>query len=366
MTVSRLAVSAARAATAAALAVGAWVTPASAAALHARLPVPARLSGRPMRIHDTTVTSPGRREALAHAARFSGYGGPTTAADGSVITVYESDAYTPDPTLLQAWADFLAGLPHGSEINDLTVYIAPYEEMQRICSDTADACYDPDSQTMVVTGDDSPDGTPVEDLGAHELGHHIALHRDNSPWNAYVRGPKYWSTQLHVCEAVDNGDMVLGDEGDNYSLNPAEGWAETYRVLAAQSPYTWDIVDPLFQPDQLALNAARRDVEDPWQGDEYITRHGRTHKGRWRQYRVPVQNDGTIRVDVHTTGTLDEDIYIYRSYRARHDLQSARRTGGHAEHLHGTYCGYRHLVVALYAFSGRGRFRAKLSLPYTS
>src|SRR5439155_24542812 len=104
------------------------------------------------------------------------------------------------------------------------------DEVTSICSSDADACYDPQSETIVLPGEPPPDATPVEELAAHEYGHHVANNRDNPPWDAETWGPKRWASYEGVCPRVRNGTAFPGDEGANYDLNPGEGFAESYRV----------------------------------------------------------------------------------------------------------------------------------------
>src|SRR4051794_17264699 len=51
------------------------------------------------------------------------HGGVVTAATGDQVAVYVSDSYPPDQNPPQQWADFFAGLLHGSELSLLTAYI---------------------------------------------------------------------------------------------------------------------------------------------------------------------------------------------------------------------------------------------------
>ena len=74
----------------------------------------------------------------------SAWGGPYTTSSGETVTVYASTSYPMDSALGQRWADFLAGLVHGSELALITVYLAPLNEVQTICGSQAIGCYSPD------------------------------------------------------------------------------------------------------------------------------------------------------------------------------------------------------------------------------
>jgi hypothetical protein len=291
-------------------------------------------------------------------------GGVYYTASGDPVRVYTSPRYVFDPAVNQGYADFLGELVHGTELRSLTVYIAPLAEMQRVCSPEADACYG--NGLLVTTGDTPPDGTPLEEIAAHEYGHHVASHRLNDLGSAVAWGPEYWATHEDICNREANGTAFPGDEGSNYSLNPGEAWAETYRVLNGGSA-PWDRIDPSFYPDGGALRAARRDVLQPFQGDEYTDRTGRfrVHSSRWRQFVVPVQNDGTVDLRLRSTGSLDADLYVYRARTASRSLRRSTR-GGRTEHLAGTFCGYRRLVIGVYRYRGAGSFRLRASLPYNT
>jgi hypothetical protein len=74
-------------------------------------------------------------------------------ADGSRPTILLLPAYAPNPAAGQSLADFFGLLLHGPELSRLTVYLAPYAEMQALCGSVeADSCYDPSEDTMYTTG----------------------------------------------------------------------------------------------------------------------------------------------------------------------------------------------------------------------
>jgi hypothetical protein len=102
--------------------------------------------------------------------------------------------------------------------------------MQAVWGDEADACYDAGSETLYLDGETPPDGTPMEEVAAHECGHHIAANRSNFPWRAFDWGPKRGATYEGVGQGVVENLMFPGDEDAHYYQNPGEGWAEAYRV----------------------------------------------------------------------------------------------------------------------------------------
>jgi hypothetical protein len=213
---------------------------------------------------------------LRHTSAFrttSAYwGGARTASTGETVDVYAADEYPDVPdneTALQGIANFLAGLPHGSELQSVQVYVVTPVEVTTVCGATALACYG--SGVLVVPGQ-WPSGFPGLEVLTHEYGHHIAANRDDAPWAAIDWGPKYWETAMNVCGRVAAGTAFPGDEETHYLLNPGEAWAESYRLAVwgagTQLPLN---VDASFQPSQAALDAALVDVRTPWTGPAETT-----------------------------------------------------------------------------------------------
>ena len=66
-------------------------------------------------------------------------------------------------------------------------------------------------------------------------------------------GPEAWATVAHVCGDVTTGSAHPGDEAGHYAENPAEAWAEVYRILAERTAgmpgNTWSIVVGRYFPD---------------------------------------------------------------------------------------------------------------------
>jgi hypothetical protein len=301
------------------------------------------------------------RVAGPRSVPFGAYGGVYTTAAGEQVRVFMSPAFTPDPVVLQHWADFFGSLLHGSELGRLTVYLVPVAEMETICSADADSCYSPSDDEMVLAGQPPPDGQPVEEVAAHEYGHHIANHRNNAPWDANDWGPKYWSTNQSVCPNVRSGWAVPGNEGRYYDRNPGEAWAETNRVLNGGA---WgDIVDPAWFPRASDLYWAAQDILHPYRPGGYGTAHARfaRHHRRSRFYGLPVDNDGPITVKLRGTRSLDADLYLTTPNGRR--VAHATHTG-RGEVLRSTACGTRRLRLEVYRYRGLGRYRIRVFLPF--
>ncbi len=267
------------------------------------------------------IDQPGTTLSSAQLARSSiaWAGGPTTAATGETVTVYVSAALPPELGTPQMWADFLAGLVHGPEISALTAYIATFAEMQEVCGEYALGCYEGDR--MVSMGE-TMFGITAAEVIRHEYGHHIALHRVNSPWLAIDWGPKNWASTVDVCRRAEEQTAYPGDEGDHYSLNPGEAWAETYRLLdesrAGATGSGWQIIDSSFYPDAAALQAAESDVLQPWTvGRNTVFRRTFTARGK-RVWLIPL--------DARLDGLLEITMTLPRNGLHEFELVTGDRT----------------------------------------
>ena len=173
--------------------------------------------------------------------------------------------------------------------------------------------------------------------------------------------------ELEKFSMLIGGKAVAALSGKTFaSQNPytGEAWAETYRGMNG-SRERWDSTSDSFFPDGQALDLARRDVLNPYDGGEYVDRSGRfrAHGSRWRQFTVPVENDGTVDLRLRGQGSLDADLYIYARPGTSKPLAKATHYG-HGEHLRQTFCGYRHVTVYAYRNRGSGSFKLRLTLPF--
>lgn len=318
-------------------------------------------------IHDVAF-APGSR-TLAAAARGT-WGGAYTTAAGETVRVSVSDAYPVDEAAARSWAEFVGGLAHGPELADLSVVVAPLEEVRILCgSSMVLGCYDPNVETFYAMGEDDPvTGVSAEAVARHEYGHHLALNRDNAPFSAYLYGPKFWASGERICYRTHvEKALHPGDEGEFYDLNPAEGFAEAYRVYterAAATPETaWAAVDQSFYPDDAALEAIRRDVFTPWTKATGSRRMNGTFVKRGRRilgYRVTTPLDGTLVVRA-SSAKVKLQLGLFERGKARPFAVS--RVGRTVSIPSTIVCGDGGFDVGVLRVSGFGRFTLRVTFP---
>lgn len=319
------------------------------------------LGRAPVSIHDSVVgPRSGAHRTLSSVGAFISRAPYVRAADGELVRVSASPGLQSTPASLKSYATLFASFVHSSELRSLSVYLAPLSEMRDVCGGEADSCFSPSDDEIVLVGETPPDGTPIEEIAAHEYGHHIVLRRSNRPWDAGDWGPKYWATYEGICPRVRLRTAFPGDEDSHYELNPGEAWAETNRVLNGGSD-PWVRVDRSFAPDLTDLRLARRDILHPFRRNTDSYRRGalRAGAGPVRLHlRAPL--DGTDAISVHTSGSLDADLYLY----AGGHLIGRSTRHGHGELLRATGCGLGSLTVEVRRRSGAGSFVLHTSLPY--
>ncbi len=306
-----------------------------------------------------------RADRLARAAA-TFRGGFITTSTGETVDVRVSDALPLETSTPEGWAEFLTGLTHGSEISLLTAYIATLDEVQEICGTRALGCYAQDQ--LVAPGEPAPDGTTAEDVVRHEYGHHVAMHRLNSPWLAIDWGPKEWASAANVCGRVSRKEAFPGDEGLNYAQNPGEAWAEVYRLMderkAGIATAKWPIISQGFFPDEPALQAAERDVLQPWQAGRttLFTRvFGKRTKKAWL-IPLPTLLDGDLRIGATVPNGADPEVALLGPDR-RTVIGRAQWISQRVKRLSGSVCGQRGLFVRVTQRGALGRVRVSAATP---
>ena len=297
-------------------------------------------------------------------ATASWWGGKYTVASGETVTVYISRAYPEVDSIGRQWAEFFAGLVHGSELGLMTAYVAPLAEVQELCeSEFVIGCYW--GQTLVTVGDSSAGESPAS-VAAHEYGHHIARNRNNPPWSAIDWGTKRWASAMGICGLVAKGVAFPGDEGENYAFNPGEAFAESYRVLIETNgtglAYDWPIVDPSFRPDARALAALREDVLHPWAEPVSRTIRARFASKRrsWSaSFATPL--DGDLQVAVTVPGGGTDDVSLISSDGTTLARGTWSSSGGKS--LGYRVCGSRSVRVRVIRRGVSARFTLRITAP---
>jgi len=292
-------------------------------------------------------------------------GGPITTATGETVVVRVSESLPPENTPEQ-WAGFLTSLVHGPEIGLLTMYVATLDEVQNECGDRALGCYG--GNQLIVPGETTPDGTSPEEVIRHEYGHHIAYNRVNPPWVAVDWGPKNWASAENVCARVSRKEAFPGDENLNYTRNPGEAWAETYRLMDEQkvgiTTRTWQIISPTFYPTDAALQAAERDVVQPW---TQTTTTSYTHvfpKKAKKPWVVPLKTplDGDFRLNAALPRGNQSAVSLLAGDR-KTVLHRAEWVGQRVKRLTTNVCGQRSMFVRVTPSGAAGQVRLAVTTP---
>jgi hypothetical protein len=303
--------------------------------------------------------------APRHLSAASWWGGTFAVAGGEHVELHISARYPESGALAQQWVDFFGRLPHGPELSLARVYIAPLDQVSELCySDQVVGCYG--AQTIVTVGDTGAGYSPTS-IAAHEYGHHIAANRTNAPWAAGDWGTKRWASVLGICARVATGTAFPGDEGANYSLNPAEGFAESYRVVVETNGtalgFEWPLVDPSFHPTAESLASLREDMFHPWVGPTARTIRG-TFLRRRRIWSTQVATplDGDLRVRVTVPGSGADDVTLLTG-DGRTVLATGTWTSSGGRSAEYRVCGARSVRVRVTRGGAAARFTLQIQVP---
>jgi hypothetical protein len=292
------------------------------------------------------------------------WGGTYRTAGGESVAVFVSNAYPVDQTVGQRWADFLGALLHGSELSQMTLFLAQAGVVERLCGQDTVACYSARDNLVVAPADDPEASLSSEAVITHEYGHHVAAHRNNAPWAAIDHGTKRWASTVQVCAKARTGDLAPGAEDPvQYELNPGEGFAESYRVLnerKAGLPETpWQIVSDSLYPSAAALAALALDVTTPWEGQTVSTLSGRfTRATRTRTFTVATPLDGSLSLGVNPRSRLRLAVDVFAGNRRVVHATGVRRLSRGL-----TVCGQRSYRIRIRATAGNGAFSLAVAKP---
>jgi hypothetical protein len=290
--------------------------------------------------------------ALMNLRAATAFDGIYTTSTGETVHISVSDQLVPDEAENQSWAEYLATLPHGTELGKVVLYLAPTREVRDLCGRAALACYYGAPERIVLPAEEPTEPPARVSILAHEYGHHIARNRANDPWSALVYGAKRWATQTRVCSGLRSGRLSL----DRYELSPSETFAESYRVLVERrlglEPSPWNIIDPSLEPGEKALSLLEQDVLDPWPGNNTF----RVKGTRTRTLRVATPLDGKLTLTLRGPRTA--------VYELRLPGQPTKRARGQGTvRSSTTVCGTRRTTATVRKVSGRGSFQLIVSRP---
>jgi hypothetical protein len=300
-------------------------------------------------------------DGAMHAARAASPNARRYATpDGYQVAVEASTAYPADPAADQKLVDFLASRVHGPELGDLSVYVGTPQEIIDLCGGdpTVVACYAINEARMYVPGE-SVRGIPIEYPLTHEYGHHLALWRSNSPWDALDTGAKYWSSAMRICSGVRRGLLFPGNQGKHYWDDPGEGFADGYAHM--HYPHQPWYYNDLMRPDAKAFAAIRRDVLHPWTGPRSRTFHGRLGKRNdVRTFHLRLELDGDV--DFQLTAPRGS-VYVVQAQIPDFAAGQRLRNGGQ---FGVEWCRHRatdHVKLTVRRRAGSGPFALKVSYP---
>ena len=295
-------------------------------------------------------------------------GGVYTTSTGESVRVFSAPAYATDPSFNKRWADFVASMPHGSEISTVTIYLASLAQLGTVCGLHTIGCYSPEDRVIFASGDDVTDRATAQSILAHEYGHHIANSRRNTPWSAEDYGTKRWATHEDVCRKAHDETLFPGDEGEHYKLNSGEVFAESYRVLVEQklglpsSP--WLAVAPSLQPDATALEPLAEDISSPWTGPAVSTRTGsfRPYTGDARTigFTAPLDGVATLRLRAPAGSAYDVRLFDPSGRRLLAETKPGARTTKTIRYL---VCGDHSFELRVVRTRGFGPFTLQISKP---
>jgi hypothetical protein len=169
---------------------------------------------------------------------------------------------------------------------------------------------------------------------------------------------------MQVCAKARKGVLVPGAEDPvQYTENPGEGWAETYRVLnerkAGRAETPWQIVDQSLYPTAAALIAADQDVTTPWTAGTTTTQKAvLTRTKKTRTFTVATRLDGTLKMTLKPSAGMLVSLDVFASStRAAHvvSARSVARTFA--------VCGARSYRFRVTDLAGRGSVSLTVAKP---
>jgi hypothetical protein len=169
---------------------------------------------------------------------------------------------------------------------------------------------------------------------------------------------------MQVCAKAKQGVLVPGAEDPvQYTENPGEGWAETYRVLnerkAGRTETPWGIVSDSMYPTAAELTAAEQDVTNPWTQATVTTQTAAfTRTTRRRTFTIATQLDGALKVTLRPSAGFRLGLDLFAGVKRAAHAVSARIVSRST-----SVCGVRSYRVRVSALTGRGSVQLTVSRP---
>ena len=171
-----------------------------------------------------------------------------------------------------------------------------------------------------------------------------------------------------MCARVTRKEAFPGNEGSNYARNPGEAWAETYRLMderkAGITTATWPIIEQSFYPSEAALQAAERDVLQPWTAGKTTLSTRVFGKATKKVWWIPLQTplDGDLRISATLPSAGSHEVALVAANR-RTVIRRAQWVGQRVKKLTGSVCGQRTLFIRVTQSGALGRVRVSAATP---
>ena len=225
-------------------------------------------------------------------------GGAFRTATGESVTVYASSTYAAGEVVPQQWAEFFAGIPHGSELGSVVVRIATPGEVAGLCGDRS--------------------ARLLQRSRARHAGRAVRRSRARARGAARVRPPhrrepleSAVARRRLGAEAVGDGRARVPAVGAAHGISgrrrhplPARPGGGVRGVVpcpreqkAGAALATWGLVDGSFYPDRAALRAIEQDVATPWTRSTTTRTSARFRAGGPRRRLVPRRDAARRRAD---------------------------------------------------------------------
>jgi hypothetical protein len=151
-------------------------------------------------------------------------------------------------------------------------------------------------------------------------------------------------------------------------LNPGEAWAEVYRLLeerkAGVTTGAWPIISRSFYPDEAALQAAERDVLQPWTSGTVASFSRSFGKRGPKVWWIPLTTplDGSLRIAAALPRGGKHEVALVAANR-KTVLRRGQWVGQRSKRIDTSVCGQRSLFVRVTQSGSFGRVALTAATP---